>query len=57
MFPVELEVPLPVELLVELLAVEAPPAMVELEAGSEGEVVSFSGIVIMLCFPPLWAIA
>lgn len=43
--PVLFPVPLAVTLLVKLLDVEAPPAIVELEAGSAGAAVSFSGTV------------
>jgi len=55
--PVEFEVWLLAELPVELLKVVAPPATVELEAGSDGETVSFSGNVTILWPPPLCFIA
>lgn len=44
-FPVELLEELLVELLEELLDDEAPAAIVELDAGSEGAAVSLSGTV------------
>jgi len=57
LLPVEFPVVLLVELLVELLDDEAPLAIVEFDAGSEGAVVFSSATVTIIWPPPLLAIA
>jgi len=57
LLPVEFPVVLLVELLDVLLDDEAPLAIVEFDAGSEGAVVFSSGTVTIIWSPPLLAIA